>query len=563
MSAATFTATLDRDTIGVSESATLSLRFDGGIPAEVPTIPAVSGLSVTGNGQSSQFNFVNGRSSSVVSYNYLVRAAQPGQYTIPAISASVDGKTVTSQPLKLNVLKNGEATPESAVIGKNAFLKLVVPKNEAYLGEVLPLEIRLYARQGNLKQQPQLAQEGFTVGKMIQQQLTKTLIGNQYFSLLVYKTFVIPAKAGRLTLGPATLVLAVPHPNTRVDFFGQPVDWMDVNLATDPVNIDVHPLPTNNVPADFNGAVGAYSLATSISTNTVTVGDPITVTVQITGRGPIDSLTLSSLNNWRDFRVYPPSTKVETTDEFGLEGVKSFEQAVIPENAEVKELPPITFSFFDPDRKSYRTVSHPATPVIIRPGNAAPAQPTVLATTPLDRDEPKPATDIVHIKPRIGALAQIRPALIQQSWFISLQTVPLLAWLAVLVWRRREENLAGNPRLRRKRQVAQTVREGLTDLRRLADATRTEEFYATVFRLLQEQLGERLDRPASAITESVIEEQLRPQGADAETLATLQELFQACNQARYAQQRSGAELAALIPKVESALKQLQQLKLEH
>src|SRR6185437_9881144 len=404
---------------------------------------------------------------------------------------------------------------------------------------------------------------GFTVGKMIQQQLTKTLIGNQYFSLLVYKTFVIPAKAGRLTLGPATLVLAVPHPNTRVDFFGQPVDWMDVNLATDPVNIDVHPLPTNNVPADFNGAVGAYSLATSISTNTVTVGDPITVTVQITGRGPIDSLTLSSLNNWRDFRVYPPSTKVETTDEFGLEGVKSFEQAVIPENAEVKELPPITFSFFDPDRKSYRTVSHPATPVIIRPGNAAPAQPTVLATTPLDRDEPKPATDIVHIKPRIGALAQIRPALIQQSWFISLQTVPLLAWLAVLVWRRREENLAGNPRLRRKRQVAQTVREGLTDLRRLADATRTEEFYATVFRLLQEQLGERLDRPASAITESVIEEQLRPQGADAETLATLQELFQACNQARYAQQRSGAELAALIPKVESALKQLQQLKLEH
>src|SRR5690349_1362399 len=212
-SAATFTATLDRDTIGVSESATLSLRFDGGIPADVPTIPPVSGLSLTGNGQSSQFNFVNGRSSSVVSYNYLVRAAQPGEYTIPAISASVDGNTVTSQPLKLKVLKNGEGTPESAVIGKNAFLKLVVPKNEAYLGEVLPLEIRLYARQGNLKQQPQLTQEGFTVGKMIQQQLTKTLIGNQYFSLLVYKTFVIPAKAGRLALGPATLMLAVPHPN--------------------------------------------------------------------------------------------------------------------------------------------------------------------------------------------------------------------------------------------------------------------------------------------------------------------------------------------------------------
>jgi hypothetical protein len=293
------------------------------------------------------------------------------------------------------------------------------------------------------------------------------------------------------------------------------------------------------------------------------VGDPITVTVQVRGRGPIDSLNLSSLNHWRDLRVYPPITKVETTDPFGLEGTKTFEQAVIPENAEVKELPPITFSYFDPGQKGYRTVTHPATPIIVRAGNAVPAQPTVVATTTQDRNEPNPATDIVHIKTRIGVLAQIRPALIQQSWFISLQGVPLLAWLAVLVWRRREDNLASNPRLRRQRQISQTVREGLAGLRRLAGSTQTEEFYATVFRLLQEQLGERLDRPASAITESVLEEQLSPRGVDPGTLATLQELFQACNQARYAPQRSGAELAALVPKVEAALRQLQQLKLEN
>src|SRR5206468_3379798 len=86
-----------------------------------------------------------------------------------------DGKTLTSQPLKLRVLKSGAPTAESEIIGKNAFLKLVAAKNEVYLGEVLPLEIRLYARQGNLRQQPQLSQDGFTVGKMIQQPVTKTL----------------------------------------------------------------------------------------------------------------------------------------------------------------------------------------------------------------------------------------------------------------------------------------------------------------------------------------------------------------------------------------------------
>ena len=560
--AATFTASLDRSTVSVNESATMSLKFEGGLPADVPAMPNVPGLSIASIGQSSQFNFINGQSSSILSYNFVVHAAQPGEYTIPVLSALVDGKTLTSQPLKLKVVKSGEPTPESEIIGKNAFLKLVAAKNEVYLGEVLPLEIRLYARQGNIRQQPQLSQDGFTVGKMIQQPVTKTAINNQYYSLLIYKTFVIPAKTGRLLLGPATMLLAVPHPNARVSVFGEIIDWMDATLTADALTIEVRPLPTNNVPADFNGAVGSYSLNLALSTNAVTVGDPITLTVQIGGHGPIESLTLSSPEKWRDFKVYPPITKVETTDQFGLDGTKTFEQAIIPENADMKELPPVTFSFFDPEQKTYRTVTHPATPIMVRPGTATPAQPTIVATAAHDATEPNSKTDIVHIKSRLGTLAQIRAPLIQQTWFIALQGLPLLAWLSVLLWRKREESLANNPRLRRQRQVAEVIRAGLAELRRLAAAKQAEQFFATTFRLLQEQLGERLDLPASAITEAVVEERLRPGGAPAETLSALEEIFQRCNQARYAPQRGSEELASLAPSVESVLRQLQRLNLD-
>jgi len=560
--AATFTAALDRDTIAVGESATLSLRFEGGIPADVPAVPSVPGLSIASIGQSSQFNFVNGQSSSIVAYNFLVRPAQPGEYTIPAISVVVDGQTLASQPRKLKVVKTGEATPESEIVGKNAFLKLVPAKNEIYLGEVLPVEIRLYARQGRWKQHPQLAQEGFTIGNMIQQPVTKTLIDNQYYSMLVYKTFVIPARTGQLTLGPVSMLLAVPRPNARVNLFGEIVDWMDANLAAGPLTIEVRPLPSNDAPPDFNGAVGNYVLNATVSTNAVTVGDPITLTVQIAGHGPIESLSLPALDKWRDFKIYPPITRVETTDQFGLEGRKTFEQVVIPENAEVKELPPITFSFFDPEKKNYRTVTRPATPLVVRPGSIAPAPPTIVATAAQNPNEAKTVTDIVHIKPRAGPLALIRPPLIQQTWFVALQGVPLLAWLLASAWRRREDKLANNPRLRRQREVAQTVREGLAELRRLADANRPEEFFAAVFRLLQDQLGERLDLPAPAITEAVLEERLGPRGVAAETLAALQGLFQTCNQGRYAPRQSSQELASLVPKVEAALRQLQRLKLD-
>ncbi len=560
LTAANLTASLNRDTVTLGESATLSLTFAGATPAQVPEAPSVPNLSISYIGQSSQFSFVNGRSSSTLTYNFLVRAAQPGDYTIPAITATVGGTALKTQLLTLKVLKSGEAGSRSDLVGKTASLKLVVPRTEAYLGEVLPVEIQLYAKQGRLKRSPQLTQEGFTIGKMIQQPETRTLMDNQYYNLLVYKTYVAAAKTGQLELGPATLALAIPHPQSRVSFFGEPVDWIDADLASDPLTLNILPLPTNNVPADFNGAVGNFMLNATVSTNVVTAGDPITVTVRIAGRGVIESLALVCIDKWRDFKTYSPVTKVETSDPFGLQGGKTFEQVVIPENAEVKELPPITFSFFDPDQKAYRTVSHPATPISVRPDRAPAAQPTIVASPAQYPQEPKPATDIVHIKARPGIIGQIRPPLIQQPLFLAVQGLPVLVWAAVLIWRNRQDRLANNPRLRRKQRVTAAVRSALGELRRQAAANQSDEVYATMFRLLQEQLGERLDMPASAITEAVIEERLRPRGLTPETLVSLHELFQTCNQARYAPQRSSEELASLVPKVEATLTALRELK---
>jgi predicted anti-sigma-YlaC factor YlaD len=98
----------------------------------------------------------------------------------------------------------------------------------------------------------------------------------------------------------------------------------------------------------------------------------------------------------------------------------------------------------------------------------------------------------------------------------------------------------------------------LKELRDQASANNSDAFFATVFRLLQERLGERLDVPANSITEAIVEERLRPSGLSEETCAELRELFQMCNLARYAPIKSSAELAAVIPKVESALEAIEE-----
>jgi hypothetical protein len=146
-----------------------------------------------------------------------------------------------------------------------------------------------------------------------------------------------------------------------------------------------------------------------------------------------------------------------------------------------------------------------------------------------------------------------------QTKFIALQSVPVLAFLAAFVWRKRTDNLANNPRLRRQRAVAQLVRNGLAELRQFAAENKPDEFFALLFRLMQEQLGERLDCPATAITEAVVDDPRL--GASPELQTALRELFQLCNQARYAPVRGVSELNSVAVRLEKAINELQALKI--
>jgi hypothetical protein len=560
---ASLVATLDANTTQTGEPVHLSLAFTGGNPAEPPTPPEVTNLAFAYLGQSSQFQMVNGRTSSSLIFNYQVTASRPGEYTIPSIRAVVGNQTLASQPLRLVVGKGDDR------LAQIAFLQLASPKSEAWLGEAMPLEIRLFAQGGRLAQPPQLKGEGVTIGKLAQTGATQVQTNGILYQLLTYRVAVTFVKTGefKLTAGDCLLDVQLRRAGRQRDPFGIGLDDLfggvenrRLNLASDPVPLRVRSLPAESVPAGFGGAVGDFNLSASLSTNVVTAGDPITLAVQIGGRGPIESLKWEAPGTWTGFKTYPPSIAVKTTDELGLAGVKTFEQAIIPDSPQVREVPPITFSFFDPDRRQYRTLTCPAKAITVKAAAVVPSQPLVLARPGLARPEEKAVTDIVHIKARPGMLARMSPPLLERPAFLALQSLPLLCWFSALAWRRRADRLARDPRLRRRQQVSRIVREGLIELRRLAAQNQREEFFGAVLHLLQAQLGERLQLPASAITEGVVEQHLQPLGPDPALIDATRDLFQLCNQARYAPTQHGGELMSLVPKVEVTLQRLQTLE---
>lgn len=560
------TATLDREVVPAGESVTLSLIFEEVAPADFPSWPALPDLNLTSRGQSSQFTLNNGQRTSTQTFTYVLAPTRMGDFVIPAMQVQAGGRVFTTQPLRLKVAKGDAAANPDAALASLAFLRLVVPKTEVYVGEPFPVEIHLYYKSVQDVQTPQLNAEGFSIGQSAKPTQTATRVGNDNFNLVVFRMSATAAKAGTLNLGPAecSLAVRVPVNNPRRrdpfdSFFGMgTVQLRQTTLRSDPQSMQVLPLPRENVPEGFNGAVGVFSFTATAGPTNLSVGDPITVRVEITGRGLIEALALPPQPQWREFKLYPPSSKIESNDPLGLVGVKSFEQVVIPQNHEIRELPPLRFSFFDPNQKSYRVLSN--APIALRVQSAASASLPSLTNAPATANTPAPANDIVHIKARLDKAGPSGTPLLRQGWFLALQVVPVLGWFSLFLGRWRRESLANNPKLRRQRQVAQRVKEGLEELRSLAGRQQSEDFFATLFRLLQEQLGERLDLPASAITESIIEERLRAGNLSPETLNSLHAMFQSCNKARYAPQKSGEELASLIPQAELVLGELQQWK---
>ncbi len=571
--AATFTATLDRDSLTVGEAATLSLTFGGGTPLSIPSPPPVGGLQIDYLGQSTQISIVQGQSSSTVTHSFRVVPREAGDFVIGSLTAEVGGEKLTTQPLKLKATKPGAPSADAINSGSQvAFIKLVLPKKQFYLGETIVVQVDLYLSSvvQNIRgfQLTSFPADGLNVGKMVQGNQRRTQLGNSIYTVIPLSFPLKPFKTGALNIGPVTASFVADLASGRrrgdpfFDQFGFSFggEQKQLALTTEMEPVQALPLPADNVPANFGGAVGSFSLNFTAGPTNVAAGDPITVHVQLSGRGAFDAINLPEQLAWRDFKTYPPSSKVETTDPFGLQGSKTFEEVVVPQSADIKELPGISFSFFDPEQRSYRTLTQPPVKLTVRPGGVS--APTIAtANRSAAQESPVPALDIVQIKSRLGTFAQATPPVVTQPWFLALQSVPALALLSAVALRRRADNLANNPRLRRQRLVAHIIREGLIEIRKLAAENKSTEFFAAVFRLLQEQLGERLDLPASAITEAVIEERLRPRNVPEATLNQVQELFQVCNLARYAPFKTSQELAAVIPKLESTLNSLQSLKL--
>src|SRR5438105_11062988 len=403
------TAVLSNSQPAVGQLVQLQIKISGANKAKVPESISVDGLEIHQTGQmyesSLSFGFGGNEGSSSATYTYSVLPLKAGQFNIPPQTVRVGSDSLRTPELVLNVAQGSRGSAGSSqsgqtqVASKLAFAELVVAKKDAYVGEMVPAEIRLGfdpRAHGRLQEGPELSGQGFTTQKLQQPRENLETIGGRTYQVYTFKTAIAAARPGKFEVGPVTAkaVVVLPRrpstsPRTRPrspfdlfnlddpfsdPFFSDPFGSMgertELPIRSETATLNVKPLPTN-APPNFSGAIGNFTMAVDAKPKTVQVGDPITVTSTINGRGNFDRMNGPALEDERGWHKYPPSAKFKQDDDVGISGEKTFEMVLAP-NEKKTAVPPLAFAYFDPAKENYVTLRSDAIPITVE-GGAAPA----------------------------------------------------------------------------------------------------------------------------------------------------------------------------------------------
>ncbi len=582
-----FVARVDRTQIGAGESFTLEItlsvengRVDG---YRAPDLRGLRALSERPS-QSTQMQMGGGGTfvRQVYGWHYEVLAPDRGTFTVGPARVRVDGQELRTEKITITVVDSGQAPaarrpgrgfphgipnpglpfpglgveddtppaePEQGR-GRRNFLRVQSSKIKAYVGDQITVEWFLYLteRQDKYGTTAEPRTDGFWVedlpvpnqhaGLSLTQQ---TYEGRNYLVAPLMKKALFPLHPGRLTISPLESEIS------RVDFFGATL--RTERLKTEPLTIEVLPLPTAGQPPKFDtSAVGHFTLRAEVDRDRVNVGEAVTLKLAISGQGNLRKLAAPTLPRLDGWKVYEPKVSVTLNPGERVEGSKAVEYLLLPERPGVTTIPPFSLAFFDPERGSYG--SEKSNPLRIevsadaQPAGARPAPTGIVAASSAaaaSGGENVLALDIRPLRNRPTLRRDLGASFYQSRGLGIIVAVPPLALALTTLVGFARERLSKETEGTRRRKLRRLARRRL----RTADAHLREGRLAQAFgeieRVLRECLTGKLGTQIAGLSWDELRSTLAQAGVaptlvDA-TLAALED----CDRARFAPGRVSAE----------------------
>lgn len=541
----TVTVEVDRLSTQVGEAVELSVSVErlgegAGIPE--PVLPDLAALGITLAGQPSSFRgfstmILNGavQRRATQTYSYTLIPSKPGSFSLPVhvMNGAVKIKAPRTPVLEVTgaapvatPIAGGSGDPTEAQ--GDMFLWTRLDKPRAYVGEQLIYVLEVYERLPfpNIQLRALPGFQDFWSEELPEGEMrNEAVAGVGYRVHPGLRRALFPQRAGTLTISAPEVGIG-----------------MRRRVGGRPTTVEVLPLPTAGRPAKFSvNNVGLYTIAAKVDRNKVKQGEPFTLTVTITGTGNIRVIDPGAWPELDGLRRYDPKAETRLSVGNQLGGERTYAFLMIPERGGKLEVPPHSFSFFDPATAKYQTVSTQAIAIAVAGDANAPAPAAAPSDTPAPTNTAKAGEDDLlaplitpDTLPRVGTT----PSWLTPGRFTAgmvLAPVMLVASVAArAVWRRLgpdEGSRASAARAERQRLLMAQCERGVVS---------GEGFYNAVSQLLQGQAVERAGPEGQGLPRRGLQELLARRGVLAEDVARLGQLLDRCDAARFGGAGPGA-----------------------
>ncbi|MBO4605230.1 MAG: BatD family protein [Bacteroidales bacterium] len=502
-------------------------------------------------GTSSQLSIVNGKTtkSTQTSYTYVLMPRKEGTFQLPAATAKIGNKTVTSSSPTVKVVKSGAAAATSnpnqqnaySVSGEDLFMRLEVSNRNVVLGEPFTATIRLYQRVniGGYEDFRVPSFDGFwsqVVAAPQEIQFRRETLGDQIYNVATIRSYtLIPQQSGDLVIDPAELVCVLRVRNRSAagslfdSFFQDDYSTIRKRVATKATTIHVNPLPQPQ-PESFCGGVGKFSIKTMVGRDSLATHEASSLVVTINGKGNLALVQAPKVNFPPDFESYD----VKTSDK---DGSKVFEYPFIPRHYGDFVIPPVEFSYYDISAGHYVTVSGEHIPIKVSRSESD-LQPTGGASQVFSgvagRDVRNLGTDIRYIATGDPGLQKAGFFFVCSTPFFIILAVLVLGalalWLGLRKMAARRADVAGE----RKRGASKMARTRLARAGAFLKDNLYTAFYEELHRALLGFVADKFGIEASEQDKDTITARLEEVGVAKADIKEFIGLLDACEFARYA-----------------------------
>ena len=553
-------ASVDKNVLTTKDSINLTIMVIGSTATAQPQLPDLAGFNlIFGPSVSSRTSIVNGEVSVRKGFTYMIKPKAAGKFTIDPFTLEHKGETYVSNKIDIDILDKSESerlrnSDGNFNIDEKVFVEFETDKKEAYVYEQVVLTFKFFYQSGLPITDLEYSEpdtRNFLKESMGGQEQYEVIRNGVIYNVIQLKAAIFPVISGELKISPAkvqcNLIVKSRRRRSRRnplgdsffdDFFGGTQKRYPIVRETDTIVLPVKSLPEDGKPTDFKGAVGVYSVEIEVDPKEVNVGDPITLTMTVQGKGNIQTISepIVELLNEDDFRVYPPESDTTITSRNkDIKGMKVFRTVIEPQNADITETPLISFSFFDPEAGEYKTLIHDSIPIKVNPGEVESPIRLYVRESDTDKDHVSIIShDILPIVDDLAAFSNNSLLLHKRSIFFILIFVPLVAVIASIFFQKYRNRLKTDVSFVRKRRAFADARKRLLEIKKNSGIIAAEDGYARIANTMTDYIADKLNITSASIMHIKISNIPEIKKLPKETIDKLVELMDICDYSRFA-----------------------------